>query len=160
MPHDPDKLAKGVGLIASGTASIRDAADLTGVPYSTIRRAYLRTLGPDAPNKDEARKAADERIMANAYAVAEGTLGRMADEVDQADHRSLVAFADASSRVLGRLRGWDKGVQTDDTANQFAQVVDKILSNGGASLNLTITPIDREPEREVVDVVADEPSTD
>jgi hypothetical protein len=156
MPHDPDKIAQGVGLIASGTESMRDAADLVGIPYSTLRLAYIRTLGPNAPNKDEQRKAADERIMANAYAVAEGTLGRMADEIDQADHRSLVAFADASSRVLGRLRGWDKGVQTDDTANQFAQVVDKILSNGGASLNLTITPIDREPEREVIDVESSE----
>jgi hypothetical protein len=155
MPHDPDKIAQGVGLIASGTPE-RDAAALVGIPKTTLRRNYLKTLGPNAPNKDEQRKAADERIMANAYAVAESTLGRMADEVDQADHRTLTAWADSSSRVLGRLRGWDKGVQTDDTANQFAQVVDKILSNGGASLNLTITPIDREPEREVVDVESSE----
>jgi hypothetical protein len=156
MPHDPEKLAEGIGLIAAGN-SYSWVAEQTGIARSTLFDAYQRYLGPNAPNKDEQRKATDERILAGAAAVAESTLRKMAARLEQGvDDRTLTAWHSVATQSYGKLRGWDKGVQTDDTANQFAQVVDKILSNGGASLNLTITPIDREPEREVVDVESSE----
>jgi hypothetical protein len=157
MPHNPDDIAKGVGLIAAGH-SVRWVQETTGIPKSTLHDAYLKHLGPDAADKDEQRRLLDERITARAGAIAELTTALMAQRLEDGNYnnRDLTAWHEAAIKSYGKLRGWDKGVQTDDTANQFAQVVDKILSNGGASLNLTITPIDREPEREVVDVESSE----
>ena len=138
-------------MIARGVPE-EQAAHAVCVPRSTLRRRYLETLGPNAPNKDEARKAADERIMANAYAVAEQTLGRMADEVDDADAKTLTAWADASSRVLSRLRGWDRGIPGDAPTDRFAAVIERVLAQGGATLSVSLTPNEQREQTLTIDL--------
>lgn len=134
------RIAEGIGLIAAGTTE-RDAAAAVGLPKTTLHRRYVQHLGPDAPNKDEDRKRADESIMATAYLVAHRSLVRMADELDQADHRGLTAFADTASRVLGRLRGWDKGIQRDDGvgADRLSALV-SALAGSGMEAHVHIVP--------------------
>lgn len=133
-------IATGVGLIRAG-APIRAASAEVGIPRATLHEAYIRVLGPDAPDAAEQRKRADERIMATAYRVAEGTLGRMAAELDDAEHKTVTAWADVSSKVLSRLRGWDaKSAGGSDIAPRWLSAISNVLEHGGATLTVTLEP--------------------
>jgi len=151
MPHDPDKLAEGIGLIAAGN-SYRWVENETGIPIGTLHAAYLRHLGPNAPNKDEQRKALDERILARAGGIAEATLAHMAERLEQGqvDDRTITAWHEASAKSYGKLRGWDRGLQGDAPTDRFASVIERVLSQGGASLTVSLTPI--EPASEIVTI--------
>ena len=159
MPHDPDKLAEGIGLIAAGN-SYRWVETETGVPIGTLHRAYLRHLGPNAPNKDEQRKALDERILARAGGIAEATLAHMAKRMEQGDvdDKTITAWHSVSAQSYGKLRGWDRGLTGDAPTDRFASVIERVLNAGGATLSVAITP--HEPQHVVVDVTADTISSD
>lgn len=137
--HDPAKVAAGIGMIQAGTAE-RVASELTGIPRSTLHDSYQRFLGPNAPNKDEARKATDERLLATAYCASEQLLTRMADEAGEADHKTVTSWAEVSLRAVGRLRGWDRGITGDAPTDRFAAVIERVLNQGGATLSVSLQP--------------------
>lgn len=143
MATNPDReaaIGEGIGLVKAGH-SLRAAAELVGVPTSTLHRAYHLILGPDAPNRVEERKRADERLLATAYAVADQALGRMASEIGHAEHRTVTAWAEVSSRIVGRIRGWDaKSAQGSEIAPRWLQALSGVLENGGATLTVTLEP--------------------
>ena len=142
MPQ-PDReslIAEGVGLIAAGEP-VAKAALQVGIPKSTLHDAYLRVLGPDAPDAHDLRRKADERIMATAYCVAEQVLGRMADEASDADHKTVTAWAEVSSKVLARMRGWDaKASSSSEIAPRWLGALSQVLEQGGATLTVTLEP--------------------
>lgn len=140
MTDRESAIATGVGLIASGQP-IRKASAEVGIPRATLHEAYIRTLGPDAPDAEERRKSADQRIMASAYCVAEQALGRMASEIDGAEHKTVTAWAEVSSRVLSRMRGWDnnRGGQSD-LSPRWANALSSLLEQGGATLTVKLEP--------------------
>lgn len=133
MATDRDReqrIAIGIGLIQAGH-SIRFAGAQVGIPRATLHEAYMRYLGPDAPDKELERKRAEERILALSAAVAEGTLSRMAQEIDQADHRTVTAWHSVAAQTLGKLRMWG-GTNREDggTTDRLAQLVDALGSQG------------------------------
>ncbi len=144
MPYKPDpereaRVALGVGLIAAGETE-RAAARIAQVPQTSLHRAYHKALGPDAPNRTDALKAARARIQASAYAVAEQTIGRMADEVEHADHGTLRSWADSATKALARLEGWGGGEHGEGAQNTGARLAAALERLASGKVTLTMEP--------------------
>lgn len=74
-------LTTAVGLVQQGM-TFRAAAEATGIARSTLWEAWQSLVDPDAVDRDERRKQADESIMAGSYGVATAGLARMARDIE------------------------------------------------------------------------------
>lgn len=148
MP-DPDResrIALGISKVMQGMPMLT-AAEEVDIPRTTLLRRYQQLLGPDAPNRDEERKRADERILATAYAAAERGLFRILGEMDNADRKELVGLTALASNTIARLRGWDaKNKNTDDTGNvgRLTQLLGSLSEN---NLEATLSIKRAEPQQ-------------
>jgi len=144
MPLDPEREARlttAVGLIEAGH-SFRWVEECTGIPASTIHYSWKKHLGPDAPDKDAQRKAADERLLAGSAAVAEATMAHMAArlEQNQVDNATLTAWHAVSAKTYGRLRGWDRDGVRDDAqhVDRWGELLGRVLDQGGATMTVKL----------------------
>ena len=140
-PGREEKLSAAIGLVDAGH-SLRHASALTGIPRATIHENYLKYLGPDAPDKDAARKATDERILAGAACIAEATLGEMANRIAEgkADNATITAWHSVSAKTYGRLRGWDRDGVRDDAqhVDRWGELLGRVLDQGGATMTVKL----------------------
>lgn len=139
-------LTTAVGLVQQGM-TFRQAAEATGIARSTLWEAWQSLVGPDAVDRDERRKQADESLMAGSYAVATAGLARMAQEINQVDHRTLTGWVGMASNNVSRLRGWDRGgLGEHQPGEQIANVLERLADLGGVRVSLEVERIDRQGE--------------
>lgn len=136
------KLGEAVGLVQAG-ASFRFAETLSGIPYSTIYDAYQRILGPNAVDRETARKDSEARIEATAAAVSEQTLASMARDLELDALEPFLApsektgYLAATTKALQRIRG-NAGQQDSDHRSEWADVADRLASVGGGTVTVKV----------------------